>query len=85
MDIVRSQNVWANCLLGETSDTGKDQCFQENLQKSNFFLIRISSENRLKYLGRSHVSGLNYATSIKLIFFVVYNIDVIDLSEVTNV
>ena len=38
-------------------------------------MIRISSENRLKYLGCGHVSAQNYSISIKFICLGVYRCD----------
>ena len=40
-----------------------------------FFIIRISSENRLKYLGCGHVSAQNYSISIKFICLGIYRCD----------
>ena len=46
-----------------------------NLKKMRFFIIRISSENRLKYLGCGHVSAQNYSISIKFICLGIYRCD----------
>ena len=42
------------------------------LQNIKIFIIRISSENRSKYLGCGHVSAQNYSISIKYICLGVY-------------
>ena len=47
-------------------------------------MIRISGENRLKYLGCGHVSAQNYSISIKFICLGVYRGDK-NLCEVTYV
>ena len=47
-------------------------------------MIRISGENRLKYLGCGHVSAQNYSISIKFICLGVYRDDK-NLCEVTYV
>ena len=40
--------------------------------KIEIFMIKISSENHLKYLGCGHVSAENYSISIKFICLGVY-------------
>ena len=40
--------------------------------KIEIFMIQISSENHLKYLGCGHVSAQNYSISIKFICLGVY-------------